>query len=76
VAWRCSASSRRKKGVTLAGWAVWAAQAGWPAGSTVPKARKISFRNKIGILEIAKAFRICTRRFMRNFDMGIFPKFF
>jgi hypothetical protein len=55
---------------------MWAAQAEWPAGPTGPKARKISFWNKIGILEIAKALKICTTRFMRNFDVGIFPKFF
>jgi hypothetical protein len=51
---------------------MWAAQAEWPAGPTGPKARKISFWNKIGILEITKALKICTRRFMRNFDVGIF----
>jgi hypothetical protein len=73
--WR-SASLRRKKGIALAGWATWAAQARWPAGRTEPKARKNSVLNKIGILEIAKALEICTTRFMRNFDVQIFPKFF
>jgi hypothetical protein len=28
------------------------------------------------ILEFAKTLRISTRRFRRNFDVGIFPKFF
>jgi hypothetical protein len=35
-----------------------------------------SFRNKNWIFEYTKALKICTRRFSRNFDMGIFPKFF
>jgi hypothetical protein len=33
------------------------------------------FLNKIWILEYKKALEICTRRFRRNFDMRIFPKF-
>jgi hypothetical protein len=35
-----------------------------------------SFRNKNWIFEYTKALEICLRRFMRNFDVGIFPKFF
>jgi hypothetical protein len=31
---------------------------------------------KIGFFEFTKALKICTRRFRRNFDMRIFPKFF
>jgi hypothetical protein len=38
--------------------------------------KKDSFQNKIWIFEYTKALDICTRRFRRNFDMGIFPKFF
>jgi hypothetical protein len=47
-----------------------AAQAGWP---TRPKARKNCFQNKIGILEIAKALGICTRRFMNNIEKYNMP---
>jgi hypothetical protein len=35
-----------------------------------------SFQNKNWIFEYTKALEICTRRFRRNFDVGIFPKFF
>jgi hypothetical protein len=35
---------------------------------------KILFRKKL-IFEYTKALEICTRRFKRNFDMRIFPKF-
>jgi hypothetical protein len=69
---RRSTSSRRKKGNAWAGWAAWATQARWSAGLTEPKARKNSFQNKIGILKIAKALGICTRRFRSYFDVGIF----
>jgi hypothetical protein len=34
-----------------------------------------SFRNKNWIFEYTKALEIC-RRFRRDFDVGIFPKFF
>jgi hypothetical protein len=34
------------------------------------------FLNKIWIFEYTKALEICIRRFRRNFDMRIFPKFF
>jgi hypothetical protein len=33
------------------------------------------FLNKIWIFDYTKALKICTRRFRRNFDMRIFPKF-
>jgi hypothetical protein len=44
-AWRRRhlASLRKKKGVALAIFAAWAAQAGWPAGLTRPKAKGNSF---------------------------------
>jgi hypothetical protein len=64
--------TRKEKGVALAGWAAWAAQAGWLTGL---KARGNSFRNKIEILEFAMALEICTKIFRRNFEVGIFPKF-
>jgi hypothetical protein len=41
-----------------------------------PKSRKRIFELKIGFFEFTKALEICTRRFRRNFDMRIFPKFF
>jgi hypothetical protein len=53
-----------------AGWA------GWPLGRLGRKGRKNSFLNKNLIFEYTKALEICRRRFRRNFDMGIFPKFF
>jgi hypothetical protein len=31
---------------------------------------------KIGFFEFSNALEICRRRFRRNFDMRIFPKFF
>jgi hypothetical protein len=37
---------------------------------------KILFRIKFDFFEYTKALEICTRRFRRNFDMRIFPKFF
>jgi hypothetical protein len=41
-----------------------------------PKVKKNSFPNKNLIFDYSKALEICRRRFRRNFDMGIFPKFF
>jgi hypothetical protein len=41
-----------------------------------PKAKKKNFFTKNLIFEFTKALEICTRRFRRNFDMRIFPKFF
>jgi hypothetical protein len=37
---------------------------------------KNSFRIKNWIFEYTKALEICRRRFRRNFEVGIFPKFF
>jgi hypothetical protein len=37
---------------------------------------KKSIQNKNWIFEFTKALEICTRRFRRNFDTRIFPKFF
>jgi hypothetical protein len=45
------------------------------ARSAGPKIRKKNFRIKIWIFEFTKALD-CRRRFRRNFDMRIFPKFF
>jgi hypothetical protein len=48
----------------------------WAARSAGPKAKKRISELKNWIFEFSKALEICTRRFMRNFDMRIFPKFF
>jgi hypothetical protein len=45
------------------------------AGPIGLKGRKISFLNNNLIFEYTKALETC-RRFRRNFDMRIFPKFF
>jgi hypothetical protein len=50
-------------------------KAEWAARSVGPKARKKNFRIKKLIFEFTKALKICRRRFRRNFDMRIFPKF-
>jgi hypothetical protein len=46
------------------------------AGPIGPKVKENSFPNKNWIFEFTKALEICRRRFRRNFDMRIFPKFF
>jgi hypothetical protein len=40
-----------------------------------PKAEENYFRIKFWIFEYTKALKNFTRRFMKNFDMRIFPKF-
>jgi hypothetical protein len=40
------------------------------------EAKKKSFQNKNWIFEFIKSLKICTRRFRRNFNRRIFPKFF
>jgi hypothetical protein len=50
--------------------------AGWQLGRLGRKLKEIPFRIKNLIFEYTKALEICTRRFRRNFDMRIFPKFF
>jgi hypothetical protein len=40
------------------------------------KIRKKNFRIKNWIFEFTKDLEFCRRRFRRNFDMRIFPKFF
>jgi hypothetical protein len=49
--------------------------AGWLLGQLGRKLKK-SFQNKILIFEFTKTLEIYTRRFRRNFDTRIFPKFF
>jgi hypothetical protein len=51
-------------------------KAEWATRSAGPKARKKNFRIKNWIFQFTKALEICRRRFRRNFDMRIFPKFF
>jgi hypothetical protein len=52
--------------------------AGWKKkewAATGPKAEENYFQIKFWIFEYTKALEICIRRFRRNFDMRIFPKF-
>jgi hypothetical protein len=51
-------------------------KAEWVARLAGPKARKKNFLIKNQIFEFTKGLEICRRRFRRNFDMRIFPKFF
>jgi hypothetical protein len=54
-----------------------AGRVGRPAGpSGLNSGEKNSFRIKNWIFEYTKALEICRRRFRRNFEVGIFPKFF
>jgi hypothetical protein len=49
---------------------------GWlAAGPNGPEVKENSFLNKNLIFDYSKALEIC-RRFRRNFEVGIFPKFF
>jgi hypothetical protein len=80
-------SSGRERGVVgLVGrgggwmaWASWQAKAGGVgrlAGPSGLNSEEKFFSNKNWIFEFTKALEICRRRFRRNFDMRIFPKFF
>jgi hypothetical protein len=51
-------------------------KAGWAARSAGSEIRKKNFLITNWIFEFTKALEICRRRFRRNFDMRIFPKFF
>jgi hypothetical protein len=53
------------------GWVGWLA-----TGLIGPETEKKFFQNKNWIFEFNKALEICTRRFRRNFDTRIIPKFF
>jgi hypothetical protein len=46
------------------------------AGPIGPEAEKKSFQNRNWNFKVTKALKICIRRFRRNFDTRIFPKFF
>jgi hypothetical protein len=46
------------------------------AGPDGPKSEENYFRIHFGFFEYTKALEICRRRLRRNFDMGIFCKFF
>jgi hypothetical protein len=46
------------------------------AGPDGPKSEENYFRINFRFFEYTKALEICRRRFRRNFDMGIFHKFF
>jgi hypothetical protein len=67
---------RKKRG---AGGAGWAERPDGPAGRWADWAEsegKIIFRIKFDFFYYSKALKNCRRRFRRNFDMWIFPKFF
>jgi hypothetical protein len=49
--------------------------ADWLLGRLGQKLKK-SFQNKNWIFKFTNASEICTRRFRRNFNTRIFPKFF
>jgi hypothetical protein len=69
-----AALGRRGEEEEAAGWATWAKR---PAGRWAGWAEsegKFFFEENL-IFEYTKALEIC-RRFRRNFDMRIFPKFF
>jgi hypothetical protein len=57
-------------------WAARGQKVGWLLGRLGQKLKENSFPNTNWIFEYTKASEICRRRFRRNFDMGIFPKFF
>jgi hypothetical protein len=46
------------------------------AGPFWAESEEKSFPNKKLIFDYSKALEICRRRFRRNFDVKIFPKFF
>jgi hypothetical protein len=55
--------------------------AGWARGRTGrgvgrAESKEMNFRIENWNFEFTKALEICRRRFWRNFDMRIFPKFF
>jgi hypothetical protein len=57
-------------------WAGWAERPDGPQGQPGRNQKRIS-ELKIGFFfEFIKDLEICRRRFRRNFDMRIFPKFF
>jgi hypothetical protein len=51
-------------------------EAKWAVGSAGPKIRKKEISELKLDFKFIKALEICRRRFRRNFDMRIFPKFF
>jgi hypothetical protein len=48
---------------------------GWAESGAGPKFKKILFEFQL-ILQFGRTLENCTRRFRRNFNMGIFPKIF
>jgi hypothetical protein len=65
VGWTAGASRQAKAGGV-----------GRPVGPSVLNSEEKFFSNKNCIFEFSKALEICRRRFTRNFEVGIFPKFF
>jgi hypothetical protein len=70
---------RRRRRKKRPRWAMWAERLSRSAGRLSRLGRKLeknSFRNKNWIFKYTKALEIYTRRCRRNFEVGIFPKFF
>jgi hypothetical protein len=49
--------------------------AGWLLGQLGQKPRVIPFSGKVGFFNLQRLWKIYTRRFRRDFDVGIFPQF-
>jgi hypothetical protein len=69
VAWWAGSTCLSTRGQK--GWMGWLA-----TGSIGPKVEEKFFSDKNWNFEYTKALEICTRRFGRNLDTRIFPKFF
>ena len=76
VGWRCGPTGRTRE--TEAGWrrGPRGRVGRLAAGPNGPEVKENSFSNKNLIFYYSEALEICRRRFRRNFDMRIFPKFF
>jgi hypothetical protein len=69
-------SHRLGEGGRGRGVAWWAGSSYLATGPIGPKVEENFFSDKNCIFEYIKALKICTRRFRRNLDTRIFPKFF
>jgi hypothetical protein len=67
---------RRKKRLGVGHVGQKSEQASGAAAPIGPKSEEKSFWKRNWIFEFTKVLKICTRRFRRNFDVGISPKFF
>jgi hypothetical protein len=61
----------------VAAWADRSDRVSWLAARpNGPEVKENFFPNKNLIFDYSKDLKICRRRFGRNFEVGIFPKFF